>query len=67
MGEILTKTCFSPESEQHRTKPWSSVVMKNFGGNSQGTSLFSTKNTISEGTETLRKFVILNIFGKGKS
>ena len=43
MGEILTKTSFSPQSEPHTAKLCSSVVLKHFGGNSQRTSLFCQK------------------------
>ena len=43
LGEILTKTSFSPQSEPHTTKLCSSVVLKHFGGNSQRTSLFCQK------------------------
>ena len=68
MRDILTKTCFSPQIEPHTAKLCFSVVLKHFGENSQRTSLFSQKKTISErGTETLRKFVFLNKFEKGKS
>ena len=63
MGEILTKTCFSPEIEPYTAKLCFSVDLKNFCGNSQGTSLFIQKVTISEtSTETLRKFVFINKF-----
>ena len=41
MGEILTKTCFSPLSEPHSAKLCFSVVLKFFGGNSQRTTPFS--------------------------
>ena len=44
MGEILTKTCSSPQSEPHTVKLCFSVVLKNFRGNSQRTSLFSPKS-----------------------
>ena len=43
MGEILTKTCFSPQSEPHTAKPCFSVVLKHFRENSQVTSLFCLK------------------------
>ncbi len=68
MGEILTKTCFSPQSEPHTAKLCFSVVLKHFQGNSQRTSLFSQKSDISERSiEILRKFVFLNMLEKGKS
>ncbi len=35
MGEILTRTGFSPQSEPHRAKLCFSVVLKIFLGNSQ--------------------------------
>ncbi len=41
--EILTKNCFSPQSEPHTAKVCFSVVLKGFGVNSQRTSLFSPK------------------------
>ena len=43
MGEILTKTCFSPQIEPHTAKLFFSVVLKHFGVNSQKTSLFRPK------------------------
>ena len=39
--QILTKTCFSPQSEPHTAKLCFSVVLKHFRGNWQRTSLFS--------------------------
>ncbi len=44
MGEILTKTCFSPQTEIHTANLCFSVVLKHFGGNTQRTSLFSIKS-----------------------
>ena len=44
MREILTKTCFSPQSEPHTAKLCFSVVLKHFRGNSQRTALFSSKS-----------------------
>ncbi len=44
MGEILTKTYFSPQNEPHTAKLCFSVVLTNFGGNSQRTSLVSQKS-----------------------
>ena len=44
MGEILIKTCFSPQSEPHTAKLCFSVVLKDFWGNLQITSLFLSKN-----------------------
>ena len=49
MGEIITKTCFSPQSEPHIAKLCFSVVLKNFWGNSQRTSLFSQKKLSQKG------------------
>ena len=67
MREILTKTCFSPQSEQHRAKLCFSIVLKHFFGNLQRTSLFSQKVSISERSiEKLRKFVFLKMFEKGQ-
>ena len=43
MGEILTKTCFSPQSEPHTADLCSPVVLKQFLANSLETSLFSPK------------------------
>ena len=37
--EILTKTCFSPQSEPHRDKLCFSVALKHLWGNSQRISL----------------------------
>ena len=68
MGQILTKKCFSPQSESHTAKLCFSVLLKKFLENSQRTSLFSQNITTSEGsTEILRKCVFLNMFEKGKS
>ncbi len=55
MGEILTKTCFSPQGEPHTDIIGFSVVLKHFGGNSHRTSFLFQKVTISErSTEILR-------------
>ena len=43
MREILTKTCFSPQSEPHTAKVCFSVDLKHFWGNSLKTSLFIQK------------------------
>ncbi len=68
MGEILTKTCFSPQSEPHTAKLCFSVVLKNFWEISQRTSLFRQNMAISErSTEILRKFVFLDMCEKGKT
>ncbi len=68
MGELLTKTCFSPQIEAHTAILYFSVILKHFGGNSHRTSLFSPKLTITErSTEILRKFVFHKMFEKGKS
>ncbi len=67
MGGILTKTCFSPQSDPQTAKLCVSVVLKHFRGNLQRTSLFSQKMTISEkSTEIIRKVVFLNKFEKGQ-
>ena len=47
MREILTKTCFSPQSEPHTAKLYFSVVLKHFLGNSQRTSLFLVKGALN--------------------
>ena len=44
MREILTKTCFSPQSEPHTDKLCFSVSLKHFRGKSQRTALFSSKS-----------------------
>ena len=44
MGEKLTKACFSPQSELHTAKLYFSVVLMNFWGNSQRSSLFRPKS-----------------------
>ena len=67
MGEILTKTCFSPQSEPHTAKLSFSVVLKHFWENSQRNSLFIQKMAISERrSEIHKRFVFLNMFEKGK-
>ncbi len=43
MGEILTKTCFSPQSVPHTAELCSPVVFKQFLANLLKTSLFSPK------------------------
>ena len=43
-GKILTKTCFSPQSEPHTAKLCFYVVLKHFWGNAQRTSLFIQKS-----------------------
>ena len=47
-GEKYLKKCFSPQSEPHTAKICLSVVLKNFGGNSERIFLFRPKS------ETLR-------------
>ena len=60
MGEIVTKTCFSPQCEPPTAKHSFSVFLKYFWGNLQRTSHFSQKSVITErSTEILRKFVLL--------
>ena len=67
-GENINQNCITHQSEPHRDKLCFSVVLKHFWGNSQRTSLFSPNMTLYEkSTETLRKFVFLNTFEKGKS
>ncbi len=67
MEEILIKTCFSPRNEPLTDKLCFSVVLKHFRGNSQRSSLFSPKMTISKtSTEIHSKFVFLKKFEKGK-
>ena len=67
MGEILIKTCFSPQSEIYTAKLCFTVVLKHFRGNSQRTSLFSPNyDYLSKDTEILRKLVFLNKFENGK-
>ena len=44
MGEIITKSCFSSQSEPHTAKLCFSVVLKHFCGYSQKSSLFSQKS-----------------------
>ena len=43
MGELLTKTCFSPQREPH-SETMLFCRLKYFGGNSQTTSLFIPKS-----------------------
>ncbi len=59
MREILTKTCFSPQSEPHTAKLCFSVVLKDFRGNSQRTSLFSQKSGFSEKSKEILKKLVL--------
>ncbi len=67
MREISKKTCFSPQSEQPTANLFFFFFLKDFGGNSQRSSLFIPKMTISETSkEKLRKFVFLNKFDKGQ-
>ncbi len=68
MGGILTKTCFSPQSEPRIAKLCFSVVLKHLGGNSQKILFLVQKVTISEkSSEILRKFVLLIKFEKGQN
>ena len=65
MREILTKTCFSPQSEPHTAELCFSVVLKHFGEIHRELRFLVKKVTISErSTEKLRKFVFLNMFEK---
>ena len=66
MREILTKTCFSPQSELLTAKLCISLVLKHFWGNSQRSSLFSQKRLSEKSTEIFRKFVFLNKFENGE-
>ena len=50
MGEILTKTFFSPQNAPHTAKLSFSVVLNHFVGYSQRTSLLFKKVAISEGS-----------------
>ena len=63
----INKKYFSPQSEPHTAKLCFLVCFKHFWGNSQRTSLFRQRMTISErSTEIVRKFVFLNTFERGK-
>ena len=64
MWEILTKTCFSTQSEPHRAELCFSIFLKHFLGNSHRASLFHHSE---RSTELRRKFVFLSMFEKGKS
>ena len=65
--EKFNKNSFSTKSEPHTAKLCFSLVLENFLGNSQRTSLISQKIDISEkSTEKLRKFVFLKKFEKGQ-
>ncbi len=44
MGEILTKTSLSPQSEPHTAKVCFWIVLNHFRGNSERTSLFIPKS-----------------------
>ena len=66
-GTIIKKNCFSLHTVPHTAKLCFSVVLMLFRGNSQRTSLFSPKMTISaRRTKILRKFVSLNMFENGQ-
>ena len=68
MGTYSNKNCFSPQSEPHTAKLCFSVLFKHFWRNSQRTSFFVKKVTITErSTEIHRKFVFLIMFVNGKS
>ena len=68
MGEILTKTCFSPKSQSYTAKLCFSLVLTHFGGNSLRTSLFNEKVILSEkSTEIPRIFFFFTCFERGKS
>ena len=65
MGEILIKTCFSPQSEPYSAKLCFSVVLKHFWEIPRELLFLVKKVAISERcTESLRKFVFLNMFEK---
>ena len=67
MREILTKTCFSPQIQLHTAKLFFSVLLKNFRGNSQRTSLISQKsNYLRKEHRNTQKVYIFNNFEKGK-
>ncbi len=62
MGEILTKTCFSPQTEQHTAKLCFSVILA-FLGKFRELLFLVQKWAISErSTEILRKLFFLNMF-----
>ncbi len=68
MGEILTKTCFCPQSEPHTAKLCFSLVLSIFGEIHRYLLFLVQKVNISErSTEILRKFVLINMFEKCKS
>ncbi len=69
MGEILTKSCFSPQSRPHRVKLCFFFFFWSIFGKIHRELVFLVKKlTISErSTEMLRKFVFLKMFEKGKS
>ena len=65
MGGILTKTCFSPQSEPHTAKLCFSVVLSIFWEIHRELLFLVQKVAITErSTEILRKFVFLNMFEK---
>ena len=67
MGEILIKTCFSPQSEPHTVKLVFSVVLKHFWGFHRELLFLVQKVIISErSSEILRKITFLNKFEKEK-
>ncbi len=67
MGQILTKTFFSPLNESHAAKLCFPLVLKQYWANSLKTSLYSPNMTISEKSkDVLRKFVFFNKFEKGQ-
>ncbi len=67
MGEISTKTFFSPQSEPHSAEIRFSVVSKQFWVIHRELLFLVKKVTTSErSTEILRKFIFHNMFEKGK-
>ena len=67
MGEILTNTCFSPESELHTAKVCFSVVGRIFGEiHREILFLVQKVNIFEKSTEILGNFVFLNMFAKGQ-
>ena len=68
LGQILTKNCFSPQSEPQTDKLYFSVVLKHFFENSQRTSLFSQKLVISERSmKNSESWFFLTCLKSGKS
>ena len=68
MREILTKTCFSPQSEPLTAKLCFSVVLKQFGGNSQRI-IFLVKKWLSQkrAQKHSERLFFLTCLKRGKS